>query len=226
MMKHRFLHRLAISSATFFLLPVLVYAQGTLADYERAQTLRKQFEGLTLNLPGRTNWIEKTNRFWYRKSVKGGNEFVLVDAETLAKDPAFDHDKLAASLSAATGEKYKAVVLPLTTFTFVDNQRAITFIAGDSRWRCDISNYTCNKIGPADRFGVAAVHLAVGEGLQARVGEPDAELGGDLAAEVAAGPAGDDHQPLVVAHLEDVGRRPCLQAERTHDWDSSFTRLV
>ena len=91
------------------LLPVIAGAQGTLADYERAQGLGKQFEGLAVNLPGRVNWIGKSNRFWYRKSVKGGNEYVLVDAESLAKQPAFDHEKLAASLSAATGEKYKAL---------------------------------------------------------------------------------------------------------------------
>src|SRR6266496_542841 len=95
--------RAAMLAVTCLFLPLLVYGQGTLADYERAQGLRKQFEGLTVNLPGRVNWIAKTNRFWYRKSVKGGNEFVLVDAETLARQPAFDHEKLAASLSAATG---------------------------------------------------------------------------------------------------------------------------
>src|SRR6266487_210869 len=135
------------------LLPAIINAQGTLADYERAQTLRTKFQGLAINLPERTNWIEKTSRFWYKKSVKGGNEFVLVDAETLAKKPAFDQDKLANSLSAATGEKYKALELPFTSFNFVDTERAIQFFAGDSSWKCDLTNYVCSKLGPADRRG-------------------------------------------------------------------------
>lgn len=156
-MKQRFPHRIATGCAVLFLLPVLVQAQGTLADYERAQTLRKQFEGLAVDLPGRANWIEKTNRFWYRKSVKGGNEFVLFDAETLAKKPAFDHEKLAASLSAASGEKYKALELPFTTLTFVDNEQAIEFVAGDSRWKCSLTNYSCTKLGPAERRGPGAL---------------------------------------------------------------------
>jgi hypothetical protein len=84
------------------ILPAMAYAQGTLADYERAQNLRKRFGGAAIDLPGRAVWIEQTSRFWYRKSVKGGNEFVLVDADTLARKPAFDHERLAASLSAAT----------------------------------------------------------------------------------------------------------------------------
>ncbi len=96
------------------LLTTLSYAQGTLADYERASGLREKYQGLAVNLPERANWIEKTSRFWYRKAVKGGNEFVLVDAETLAKRPAFDHERLAASLSAAAGEKYTALKLPFT----------------------------------------------------------------------------------------------------------------
>ena len=153
MMKHKYPYPATVLLLGLVLLPVIANAQGTPADYERAANLRKQFEGLALNLPGRTNWIEKTNRFWYRKSVKGGNEFVLVDAETLTQNPAFDHEKLAVSLSAATGEKYKALDLPFMVFTFVDNERAIEFIVGDNRWKCDLTNYNCTKLGPADRRG-------------------------------------------------------------------------
>ena len=147
-----------ICAVALFLFPAVVCSQGTPADYERAQGLRKQFEGLAVNLPGRVNWIEKTNRFWYRKSVKGGGEFVLVDAETLAKKPAFDHERLAASLSAASGEKYKGLELPfgtatpaLTTLTFVDNERAIEFVLNENRWKCDLINYNCTKLGLAER---------------------------------------------------------------------------
>src|SRR2546426_948421 len=70
------------------LLPAFANAQGTQGDYERASGLREKFQGLVVNAPDRANWIEKTSRFWYRKAVKGGHEFVLVDAETLAKKPA------------------------------------------------------------------------------------------------------------------------------------------
>ncbi len=135
------------------LFPVAIKAQGTLADYERAQSLRNKFQALAINLPERTNWIEKTDRFWYRKYVKGGNEFVLVDAEKLTKDPAFDHAKLAAALSAASGEKYEALALPFTSITFVENEHAIEFIAGDSNWRCDLVNYACRKVTALERRG-------------------------------------------------------------------------
>jgi dipeptidyl aminopeptidase/acylaminoacyl peptidase len=128
-----------------------VYAQGTVADYERASKLREKFQGLAINVPERATAIEKTSRFWYRKSVKGGNEFVVVDAETLAKKPAFDHEKLATSLSEATGEKYTAVTLPFPFFTFVDSEQAIEFVTGGSRWKCGLSDYGCKKTGPAQQ---------------------------------------------------------------------------
>src|SRR5262245_2214394 len=127
----------------------ITYAQGTAADYERANRLRFRFQGLAVNIPEQANWIEKTSRFWYRKSVKGGNEFALVDAETMAKRPAFDHEKLAASLSTAAGGKYTALTLPFVTITFVDNERAIEFAASGSMWKCDLSDYACKKGGPA-----------------------------------------------------------------------------
>src|SRR5215831_17035286 len=130
-------------------LPLIVQAQVTQGDYERAAALRRKYDGLALNIVDRPTWIGKTNQFWYRKSVKGGNEFVLVDAQALTKKPAFDHERLASSLSTAAGDKYTAVTLPFTTFEFADNEGAITFTAGGSRWRCSPSDYVCKKEGPA-----------------------------------------------------------------------------
>ena len=61
-------------------------------------------------------WIDGTDRFWYRRSVAGGNEFVVVDAATGQKQPAFDHAGLAAGLAAAMDREYTAVTLPFRAF--------------------------------------------------------------------------------------------------------------
>ena len=66
------------------LVTVSTSAQITSADYYRANRLRARFQGLAVNIPESANAVPNTSRFWYRKSVQGGNEFVLVDAETLA----------------------------------------------------------------------------------------------------------------------------------------------
>src|SRR5215470_12308411 len=147
-MKHKCLFRMIAFLCSLALLPTVIFAQGAQADYERAAGLRDKLQGLVVNAPERANWIEKTGRFWYRKSVKGGYEFVMVDAETLAKKPAFDHEKLAAGLSKALppgGEAITALKLPFNEFTFVDGERSIEINAREARWRCDLTSNACKK---------------------------------------------------------------------------------
>src|SRR5215831_10214949 len=85
--------------------PTLLQAQGTLADYQRAQEVTPKARRLVVNTPGTANWIGNSGHFWYSRSVKGGTEFLLVDANSGTKKPAFDQDKLATGISTATGKK-------------------------------------------------------------------------------------------------------------------------
>jgi len=133
--------------------PLFLPAQGTKADYDRSFGLREKMMPLALNLPERPSWIDKTSRFTYRKTVPGGFEFVLVDAATLEKKPAFDHAKLAAGLAKASGETVEAGKLPFMMVNFVDNEKAVTFEFGESRWKCDLATYAVTKVGPAERRG-------------------------------------------------------------------------
>ncbi|MBK6795709.1 MAG: DPP IV N-terminal domain-containing protein [Acidobacteria bacterium] len=135
------------------LLSGLVFSQGTSADYERAFGLRNKYQDLAVNLTERVNWVNKTSRFWYRRTVKGGAEFMLFDAETTGKKPAFDHERLAAGLSAATGEKLTALKLPFQTFNFVDEEKALEFVTAETRWKCDLAEYKCTKLGALPQRG-------------------------------------------------------------------------
>ena len=125
------------------------WAQGTPADYARSAQLNARYDGLAVNVVDRASWIGNTDRFWYRRSVKGGYEFMIVDAKTLERRPAFDHGKLAASLSSAMGGAYTATQLPFTTFNFSDDESSLDFVAGASRWQCVLATYTCTRAGPA-----------------------------------------------------------------------------
>ena len=150
-MKRRTWIILSVFALVLALGPALASAQGRLADYERAFSLREKFQNLAVNVVSQATWIEKTHRFWYRKTVKGGFEFLVMDADSLAKKPAFDHEKLAASLSSATGETYKAQGLPFRSITFTDDEKAIEFEIGAWKWKCDLTTYACSKVGPAER---------------------------------------------------------------------------
>ncbi|HLH19087.1 MAG TPA: DPP IV N-terminal domain-containing protein, partial [Bryobacteraceae bacterium] len=147
-------------------------AQGTLADYQRAQDLQAKARGLVVNTPGPVAWIGHTGHFWYPRAVKGGTEFILVDAAKQTKQPAFDHEKLAAAISTATGRHYTALTLPfapqagrggggraaagapLSTapLAFSDDERSIEFGAGGVMYHCSLADYTCERGGPIPAF--------------------------------------------------------------------------
>ena len=111
-------------------------AQVTPANYDRAMGLRDRWMYLTENVADPATWVDGTSRFYYRKTVKGGFQFVMVDAQTLQRQPAFDHDRLAVALGAATGEKYSGLRLPFDTFRFSGGERAIEIIFNESAWTC------------------------------------------------------------------------------------------
>src|SRR5436190_100068 len=82
-----------------------------IAEYERALGLQAKFSNKALDVAEPVVWLS-SGKFWYRKSVTGGNAFVLVDPVALKKAPAFDHTKVAAGLSAAAAKPYTAATLP------------------------------------------------------------------------------------------------------------------
>jgi dienelactone hydrolase len=131
---------------TVSLSPIGLQADGTREDYTRANGLRERYQQAAIGTVDAVGWIGKTNAFWYRHAVKGGNEFVVVDAATQQKRPAFDHAKLAESLSKATGRKYTTTTLPFNTLTFADDERAIDVrIDQTDVWTCTLADYVCKK---------------------------------------------------------------------------------
>jgi dipeptidyl aminopeptidase/acylaminoacyl peptidase len=146
--------------------PSIALAQATVADYVRSMGLRDKTQGLVLNSADQVRWLENTNRLIYRKTVKGGHEFVLVNADTQVKTAPFDHQKLAEALSTSLNRKVTAVELPFTTFNFTENDRAIQFTVGAGggggrggpgadadMWRCSLDTYVCRRPESAGRGG-------------------------------------------------------------------------
>ncbi len=128
--------------------PATARSQATAADFQRAEGLRQTLDGLIVDAPEAPNWIEQGRRFWYRKSARGGNSFVVFDVAAKTKQAAFDHARLAAALPpSASGTAYTAVTLPFRDFTFADAGRAIDVVVDSMRIRCDIVEYRCTRLG-------------------------------------------------------------------------------
>jgi hypothetical protein len=151
---------LALRTAAIILIALVhvpAFAQGTLADYQRAMALRDRYEPLATGVTDQVRWVYDTHKVVYRKTVRGGTEFVVADAETKAQAPAFDHAKLAAGLSAALKRKVLPLDLPFTQFTYSKDLTTVEFQLIDRSaargappatslappWRCSLEDYTC-----------------------------------------------------------------------------------
>jgi dipeptidyl aminopeptidase/acylaminoacyl peptidase len=122
------------------------------ADYERAFGLRERWEHLTTGVADGQAWIPGTQRFLYRRTIPGGHEFMVMDAQTLDKRAAFDHRRLAGALAAAASSDFTAQRLPFTSFRFADDERAIVVAVAGRSWECTLDAYVCT-MRPPPRFG-------------------------------------------------------------------------
>ena len=210
-------------------------------DYDRANSLSQRVQNKVIGIVEGPVWIEGSAKFWYRKTVKGGGEFVLVDPAAATKVPAFDHAKLAAALAPVSGTNPTPVTLGFTTFTFVDNMQAIEFTtgggagagraggrgagapgqapAGANRFRCTITTYQCTKLPPT----ADAPQAGAGQGRGGRQGG-----GGAGAAQAPGAPAAPQVRPspdkkfeaLIQnynIYIRPVGGRPEQAVALSHD---------
>ena len=129
-----------------FCLSSTVFAQGTAADYERANGLKAKYEAAAIDIAGVPSWIGNTHRLWYRKLTRGVNVYMIFDADTKQKNAAFDHDKIAASLSKLTNNPYKSNDLTLPQLRFDNNITSFTTTIDNVVVRCTIADSACTKV--------------------------------------------------------------------------------
>ncbi|MBS1666535.1 MAG: DPP IV N-terminal domain-containing protein [Bacteroidetes bacterium] len=114
-------------------------------DYEHAeQFLIYNTAPLVDHGPVRPNWIEG-DRFWYRDLNANGSEFKLVNSVNGKRGPAFDANKLAASLSTTIGKNYSANRLPFQYFNYATDGKSILFNIDGKAWKCSLSDYQCGS---------------------------------------------------------------------------------
>ena len=99
----------------------------TAKDYANAENfLRYTTQQYVDNDNIRPNWISN-DKFWYRNLNVQGSEFILVDAAKGKRTAAFDQQKLATALNAATGLNYQPLMLPFRTIEYSPDEKSIIF---------------------------------------------------------------------------------------------------
>ncbi|HKX60867.1 MAG TPA: DPP IV N-terminal domain-containing protein, partial [Verrucomicrobiae bacterium] len=127
--------------------PVIVKAQGTKADYERAGNLRSLTENKVLNRRLEPQWFTNDSRFWYRRELADGkNEFILVDPAQRQKRPLFDHARFAAALAKASGKEVQANRLPLDELQYNAAAGTIRFRHEGKTWTCKLESFEMKEV--------------------------------------------------------------------------------
>jgi dipeptidyl aminopeptidase/acylaminoacyl peptidase len=85
------------------------------------------------------------DKFWYRTLGATGSEYILVDAAKGIRIPAFNQQKIAQALSAATGKNYAANMLPFKTISYSANNNFISFEANGKKWIANVATGSLEK---------------------------------------------------------------------------------
>ncbi len=118
-------------------------AQVTRADYERAAASGKRYSAAIVGIPENPAWVKGEHTLIYGLTTAGGHKFMMMDAETRQKQPAFDQARLAESLGKAAGREFKPDELPLVRLHMTEKRAAIEFLLDYVPWTCDLSTYHC-----------------------------------------------------------------------------------
>jgi dipeptidyl-peptidase 4 len=136
----------------------------TAADYDRAvRFLAPQVNPLVIGgTAPSVKWLAD-GAFWYRSVRPSGTEFVRVDAKGTARQPLFDHAKVAAALSIAAGVPVSASAFPFQTVELSADQRSIVVNVPGAprglRFRCDVSGDACAVIAPVSGETPASIRI-------------------------------------------------------------------
>ena len=108
------------------------------ANYESAQAMMQCAFGsrkMVNNSTVTPHWNKGHDSFWYRKEIRGGHHYHLVDIDNRTNAPAFDHVSLSSLLSAASGEKVEPDQLPLQNLEIDIALSLFTFTAFGCLWQ-------------------------------------------------------------------------------------------
>ncbi|NQV24085.1 MAG: DPP IV N-terminal domain-containing protein [Rhodopirellula sp.] len=139
------------------MLPAIAVAQGTLADYDRANSLRETTRNTVFRQKVEPNWTADGKRLWYRIEVAPGEfEFVIVNAIVGTRELAFDQQELAKQLADATKKSVIAERLPFQRLVLINDEDAIEFSAFSGVWKYDRGEKELTRLRdeePSDQNG-------------------------------------------------------------------------
>lgn len=117
------------------------YAQGTVEDYNRANSLKEKFSSnKVLYSNVNPQWIPGTHQFWYIRNTPEGRIYVVVNAEKKQRKELFNHLLLAKELSNSSGKEVQKGHLFLERLAVSKSLDTLRFVFNNQQWM-----YTINE---------------------------------------------------------------------------------
>ncbi len=123
------------------------FAQGTLAEYKKSIAIDSLFRNKVYHTPKAFRWVGN-DYCWYIDNTSRGKEYLLVDTKQQIQKLAFDHQRLAASLSKATGKEVQPYQLTLDSLSFNKDFSQLTFVTDNLKVVCQMGSYQFSKVTP------------------------------------------------------------------------------
>ena len=127
--------------------------QLTIKDYENAaKHMDRSLNGLINNVISSRKWLSNKH-FFYSKKDQDGKKYILVDVNAKEKKEAFDHDKLAESLSKEQGKEIEASDLSIFNVSFSNDFKLLHFRSAANSYTCNLDDYSLSKKEKTNRNG-------------------------------------------------------------------------
>lgn len=142
------LHKTICVILTLFLGIIHSFAQGTLAEYKKSIAIDSLFKNKIYNTPKVFRWVGN-DYFWYINPIAKGKEYWVFDTQQQKQHLAFDHSRLATSLSKVLGKEVSPYQLSLDSLEFNKDFSILTFVAENQKIVCNLTSYQFTKINPS-----------------------------------------------------------------------------
>lgn len=135
-------------------------AQGSTADYQRADAFSRTYRDLVFNMRVEPQWIHGGPSFWYRSQMSRDTfRFIYVNPARADRRIAFDHARLAQLLAETTKREVDGLRLPFRSIRFNDAESAIAFQAFGKSWQFAIADEELTEAGDFETAAPTAKYL-------------------------------------------------------------------
>lgn len=132
----------------------------TVAEYEKAaEHMDRSLYNLVYNQVSGSQFTDQNNLL-YSTTNKDGQKFVLVDPATKTKKTAFDHEKLAASLSTELDKEIKASELPIYGVSLSADAKSVEFTTNREKYSYNLESGSLSKEAPSSRTTTRNDHVS------------------------------------------------------------------